>query len=185
MRDCELAARTSLRAFRARDNVLLVAAGELPTPGYEVDVERSPIRIFPPQFNLWRCALPGVFPEVITPYTYAETVRYPTDQAHITVHHAEGADEVPIEECGPQLAPYAEVVQGHDRECPEGADQAIGFSKALRFDEAFADAVAKLPPFTPTHPDTLVTIRVVETGALFGGFAGFRDLYVRVCRTHD
>ena len=80
-----------------------------------------------------------------------------TDQAHITVHHAEGADEVPVEECGPQLAPYAGVVQGHDRECPEGADQAIAFSKALSF----------------------------ETGALFGGFAGFRDLYVRVCRTHD
>ena len=185
MRECELAARSSLRAFRARDDVLIVAVGELPTPGYEVDVERSPIRVFPPQFNLWRCALPGVFPEVITPYTYAETVRYPSDQPQITVHHADGADEVPIEDCGPELAPYSEAVRGREGDCPEGADQAIGFSKTLRFDEAFADAVTKLPPFTPTDPDALVTIRVLETGALFGGIAAFRDLYVRVCRTHD
>ncbi len=183
--ECELASRMALRALRSGDNVLIVAEGELPSPGYEVDVAQSLIPIFPPQFNLLRCALPGIFPQVITPYTYSETVRYPADQPHITVHHADGADEVAIEECGRQLAPYVEVVRGHDGDCPEGADQAVGFSKSLSFDEAFADAVAKLPPLTPAHPDTLVTIRVLETGALFGGIAGFRDLYVRVCRTHD
>lgn len=34
-------------------------------------------------------------------------------------------------------------------------------------------------------PDTLETIEVVEVGALFGGIAGFHDLFVRICRTHD
>jgi hypothetical protein len=62
---------------------------------------------------------------------------------------------------------------------------ATGFSKKLSFDEAFADALAKLPSVTHPHPDTLESLRVVEIGALFGGIAGFRDLYVRVCRTHD
>ena len=185
MRDCELATRTSVRAYRAGDNVLIVATGELPSPGYQVDVEQSPIRIFPPQFNLRRCARPGLVPQVITPYTYTETVRYPADQPVITVHHAEGVDEVRIEDCGPELAPYRKVVEGGDGDCPEGADQATGFSKNLSFDEAFADALGKLPPFTQPGADTLVTVRVVEAGALFGGIAAFRDVYVRVCRTHD
>lgn len=185
MRDCELATRTSVRAYRAGQSVLIVAEGELPSPGYEVDVEQSPIRIFPPQFNLWRCALPGVFPQVITPYTYSESVRYPADQPAITVHHADGADEVPIEDCGPELASYRKVVDGEDGQCPEGAEQATGFSKTLSFDEAFVDALGKLPPLTPPGADTLVTVRVVDAGALFGGIAAFRDVYVRVCRTHD
>ena len=50
---------------------------------------------------------------------------------------------------------------------------------------AFADAIAKLPEIEPGHPDMLETVRVVEIGGLFGGIAGFHDLYVRVCRTHD
>ena len=113
-------------------------------------------------------------------------MRYPADQPVITVHHADGADEVPIEDCGPELAPYRRVVEGSDPDCPEGADQATGFSKNLSFDEAFADALAKLPPFTaPPGADTLVTVRVLEAGALFGGIAAFRDAYVRVCRTQD
>ena len=37
----------------------------------------------------------------------------------------------------------------------------------------------------PEHPDTLETVRVVEIGGFFGGIAGFHDLYVRLCRTHD
>jgi hypothetical protein len=31
----------------------------------------------------------------------------------------------------------------------------------------------------------LERIQVVEIGALFGGIAGFRDMFVRICRTHD
>jgi hypothetical protein len=33
--------------------------------------------------------------------------------------------------------------------------------------------------------DVLVRVQVVEIGGLFGGIAGFNDLFVRVCRTHD
>lgn len=64
-------------------------------------------------------------------------------------------------------------------------DAATGYSRKLSFDEAFADAVASLPPLEPSHPDTLETVRVVEIGALLGGIAGCRQLYVRVSRTHD
>jgi len=53
--NCQLAQRTLLRAFRAGKYVLIVAEGELPTPGFDVDIEQSPLRIFPPQFNSSTC----------------------------------------------------------------------------------------------------------------------------------
>ncbi len=183
---CELAERTRIRAFRAQQYVLIVAEGELPTPGFDVDITQSPLRIFPPQFNLLRCPRPGISPQVVTPYRYAETVQFPADQPTVTVHHADGTDQVDIEPCGKELSPYVQAISGDaDRQCPPGADEAPGFSRNLSFEEAFADARAKLPPFTTTVADALETIRVVEIGGLFGGFAGFNDLFVRICRTHD
>lgn len=181
---CVLADRTRIRAFRAGDYVLIVAEGELPTPGFRVDITQSLILIFPPQFNLLRCPLPGIAPQVITPFLYAESVRFPADQPVITVHHADGADRVDIQDCGKELSAYAQAVSGPPaRPCPEGADEATGFSRNLSFDEAFANALANLPPFEPPFPDALAQVDVVEIGGLFGGIAGFRHLFVRVCRT--
>jgi hypothetical protein len=50
----ELAQRNRIRAFRLGGYVLIVAEGDLPTPGYEVDIQQSPLRIFPQQYNLLR-----------------------------------------------------------------------------------------------------------------------------------
>jgi hypothetical protein len=183
---CELAARTGIHAFRIDQDLLLVAEGELPTPGFRVDIQQDPRRIFPPQFSLLRCQLPGIFPQVITPFRYSETVRFPADQATVTVHHADGSDEVSIEDCGDELSAYAEAMHGSpDRPCPPGADEAVGFSKNLSFDEAFARALANLPPLDVPGADILTRVQVMEIGGLFGGIAGFNDLFVRVCRTHD
>jgi hypothetical protein len=185
--DCELAARTRIRAVRVDQNLLLIAEGELPSPGFQVDIRQDPRRIFPPQFDLLRCQLPGSFPQVITPYRYAETVRFPADQTTVTVHHADGADQVTIEDYSTELQGYADTLRGSpDRPCPPGADEATGFSGNLSFDEAFAQALANLPPLNLTGTaDVLVRVQVVEIGGLFGGIAGFNDLFVRVCRTHD
>jgi hypothetical protein len=185
--DCELAARTRIRALRVDQNLLLIAEGELPSPGFRVDIRQNPRRIFPPQFDLLRCPLAGLFPQVVTPYRHAETVRFPADQASVTVHHADGADEVTIEDYGSELQPYADALRGSpDRPCPPGADEATGFSSTLSFDEAFAHALANLPPLDlGGTADVLVRVQVVEIGGLFGGIAGFNDLFVRVCRTHD
>lgn len=183
---CERASRTSIRAFRAYEDLIIVAEGELPSPGFQVDIRQNPIRIFPPQFDLLRCPLPGFFPQVITPFRYSETVRYPADQPTVTVHHADGEDEIEIEASGPELSPYAEAVRGRtDPVCPDDADRATGFSKNLSFDEAFADALSKLPPLDVRGADILSRVTVVEVGGLFGGIAGFNDLFVSICRTHD
>lgn len=185
---CELAQRDTIRAFRAGRQVLIVAEGKLPSPGYDVSIMQRPERIFPPWYQLLRCARPGFFPQVIVPYRISQGVDFPEDQQTVKVFHADGEDDVTIETCGDELAAYNDIVAGGagaERACPEGADEATGFSKKLSFDEAFADAIAKLPATEPQHPDLLQTVRVVEIGGLFGGIAGFHDLYVRVCRTHD
>ncbi|MGH3917397.1 MAG: hypothetical protein ACRDTC_28890 [Pseudonocardiaceae bacterium] len=96
---CEPAQRNQIRAFRAEQQVLIIAEGELPTPGFDVDIQESLLRIFPQQFNLVQCPKPGNFAQVITPYRYAELVTFPVDQETVTIHHADGSDVVRIEEC--------------------------------------------------------------------------------------
>lgn len=182
--NCELADRRSIRAFRVRTHVLIVTEGQLPDPGFEVDIVQSPLRIYPQQFNLLRCRLPGIFPQVVTPYVYAEIVTFPEDQDRITVHHADGSDQVDIAECGEELAAYSTAIQGSpDGPCPDGAEEAVGFSRTLSFDQAFANALANLPPSDAPFADALARVEVLEVGGLFGGFPGFHHLFVRVCRT--
>ena len=183
-KSCELANRSQIRAFRAGEHVLIVAEGELPTPGFDVEIQQNPRRIYPPQYDLLRCAKAGVFPDVITPYRHVETIRFPTDREQVTVHHADGSDQVTIEECGDDLAGYRQAVQGGtDRPAAKDTDEAVGFSRALRFDEAFANALANLPPSDAILADALARVEVTEVGGLFGGFPGFRHMFVRVSRT--
>jgi hypothetical protein len=182
----ELAQRRKIRAFRAGRYVLIAAEGDLPTPGYEVDIQQSPLKIFPPQYNLLRRELPGFWPQVVIQYRYGEVVVFPADRPTVTVHHADGQDKVHIEECGEDLALFAAAVCGEQTEADgPGAAESTGLSPRLSFDEAFADAVAKLPPSTPTHPDSLTSVDVVHIGGLFGGIAGFHHLVVRIRSTSD
>jgi len=178
----ELAARRTIQAYRIGDRVLLIATGELPSPGFRVDIVQSPLRIFPPQFELVRIPLPGFWPQVITPYRYAELVRYPVGQDVIRVHHADGVDAVQIQKLIPALKQLAALMPGQDD--PE-ADEATGFSADLSFDEAFRDALAGLPPLDGGVADQLATVHVADIAGLFGGIAGFHHLAVRVRRTVD
>jgi hypothetical protein len=178
---CELSNRRSLRAFFGYGHLVLVAEGDFPTPGFYADFYELPIEIFPPQFALHRCPRPGVWPRVITPFVYAETFRFPSGVEQITIHHADGSDQVPIEDFGP-LATFGSVLATD----ADDDEVALGLSPNLSFDEAFADALTKLPVrIDPPHPDSMANVRVLEIGGLFGGLPGFRHLYVRVRRTFD
>jgi hypothetical protein len=184
---CELAERDSIRAYRYGRKVLIVAQGSQPSPGYDVRITQRPERIFPPWYQILQCPRPGIFPQIVVAYKVSVTIDYPEDQEIVTVFHAGGEDKVKIESSGDESSAYGEALGAGTGKhaCPEGSDEATGFSKRLGFDEAFADAVAQLPPIEPGHADVLQTVRVCEIGGLFGGFAGFNELYVRVCRTHD
>ena len=180
--DWELARCSSIRAFRAGRYVLILAEGELPTPGYEVDLEIDRARFFPVRYDLiWRER--DRRPQVVVPYRYGEVVRFPADQSTVTVRHADGEDQVEIEACGIELAEFEAMVA--DRPDSSGAPDAVevtGLSPNLRFEEAFADAKANLPPFDPPDPGTLERIDVVEISSLFGGIADFHHLVVRIRR---
>lgn len=177
----QLAQRNWIRAFRAGRYILIVAQGDLPTPGYDVDIEPSVLQIYPQQYNLLRRRRPGIWAQVVTPYTYGEMFVYPEDMSVVTVHHADGQDEVDIEESGVDLAQFASVVSGGPQQlAATTANEATGMSSRLSFDEAFADALANLPYSPPSHPDQLTSVKVTEVGGLFGGFAGFHHLYVKV-----
>ena len=156
----------------------------------------NPARIYPPQYDLLSRRLPGIQPQVVTPYRHGEVVSYPADQPTVTVNHAEGQDSVAIETSGNPLAQYLAVLPGQGNQpsvaapgapgpVPPGPVEATGLSGNLRFDEAFADALGKLPPVAPSHPDALTHVEVVSIEGLFGGFAGFHHLAVRVRRTTD
>jgi len=181
-----LAQRSRIRAFRAGRYLLIVAEGDLRTPGYEVDIARSPLDVFPPQYNLlWRER--ELLPRVTVPYRHGEVVVYPADQPTVTVDHADGQDRVDIEACGDDLADFAALVaEGtEDTAGRSAAAEAIGMSGRLSFDEAFANALANLPPFTPPHPDALTRVQVLAIGGLFGGLPGFHHLVIRIRRTSD
>ena len=170
----QLAQRTLIRAFRAGHYVLILAEGSLPTPGFDVDIVESPLRIFPPQFILLQYPRPGIWPQHVTPYRYSEPVPFPEDQEVITVHHAEGSDQVEIQDCGPELVSFARATAGDaDRAVSPGVDEATGFSKKLSFEEAFANAVANLPPIEPPVADALSRVHVLEIGGLFGDAAEY------------
>ena len=182
----EPAQRRTIQAFRAGRHVLIVAEGDLPSPGWEVDIQQSPQDVFPPQFDLLRRERPGVWPAVLEPYRYGEVVLYPADRSTVTVHHRDGQDDVEIEACGEDLAGFAAVAGDRTQEAAGPAPrEATGMSRKLSFDEAFADALAQLPPPSTSHPDQLTSVVVTETGGLFGGIAGFHHLYVRIQGSSD
>lgn len=107
---CELAQRTTIRAFRSGPTVLIVAEGEQPSPGYDAKSMLRPEDIFPPWYEVLRCSRPGFFAHIIVPYRVSLTIEYPEDQETVTVFHADGEDKVTIEACGEQLSVYSALV---------------------------------------------------------------------------
>jgi len=122
---CELAQRTTIRVSGPK--ILIVADGELPSPGYDAKIMLRPEDIFPPWYEVLRCSRPGFFAHIIVPYRVSLTIEYPEDQETVTVFHADGEDKVTIEACGEQLSACSAVVGGGA--CPEEADESTGFSK--------------------------------------------------------
>lgn len=55
-----------------------------------------------------------------------------------------------------------------------------GYSEAFDFKEAFIKAVQNLPLDPAPYPDKLYNVRVTQVGGEFGGFVGFRRMYVEV-----
>lgn len=109
---CELARRTSIRAFRDGPKVMIVAEGDLPSPGFDAKIAQRPERIFPPWYEVLRCSRPGTFPQVVVRYEVSLTVNHPEDRDIVRVFHADGDDEVKIEAYRGELPAYDDVAGG-------------------------------------------------------------------------
>jgi hypothetical protein len=179
---CALSSRKSFRAFSVDDYLLIVATLDIGA-GYDLHLHRSLLPSATPEFTFEACRRPGVWPlSIQTDVHTAEIFCVGRRPDSVRVHHAAGVDDVPVEALVEELSAFGATLPARS---PDAAalQEATGYSTHLSFDEAFANAHTNLPPFQPAHPDQLERLTVVETGALFGGFAGFHHLYVRIRRS--
>ncbi|HYO14233.1 MAG TPA: hypothetical protein VE685_13640 [Thermoanaerobaculia bacterium] len=89
------------RAVQVSGTVLLSAVGMAPSAGYRVFFEQSPIRIFPPEFNLFQEEVcPGA--DVLTPFCVLTS--FQSSQAppveRVVVHDGRGRHEVRVTQEG-------------------------------------------------------------------------------------
>jgi hypothetical protein len=171
---CTPARRSSIRAFSFPGHLVVVAEGELRAPCHSVEIVRTFFEpgVGPPLFyTVNECVDPRVrCVDRLTPYERSETFAEETVPDTITVVHAEGRDEVRVEPL-------------RDPPVTDDGVTVVGRSRSLSFQEAFADALGRLPrPAEPPQPDELSSVKVVEIGGEFGGIAGFHHLYVKIRR---
>ena len=181
-----LARRTTVEAYRFLGQLIIVVEGSLPSPGFEVDIEQRPTHEGHQSFQIVCRAKAGMWPQVVTPFRYGEMFEVDGVPEQIELVHAEGSDTVVVRLDRPSM-PFDEddvsqLGQPEREHAGPVVHTATGFSPALSFDEAFADALQNLPSHEPTHPDQMAAVRVEEIGALFGGIAGFHQMYVKVKR---
>jgi hypothetical protein len=107
--------RASYHAIQSRDTVIIFAFGSHPTPGYTDFFEQSPIEIFPPEF-IFHSIPPGVpVPQVLAPFAIWVMFGATDPVKNVTVHDADGAHEVPVEQVSKTQAANqaATWVSGH------------------------------------------------------------------------
>ena len=179
---CALSSRKSFRAFYVDDYLLIVATLDI-GPGYDLHLRRSLLPTATPEFTFEACRRPGIWPQFIqVDVHFAEIFRIGPRPDRIRIHHAGGVDDIGVEALTDQLSAFGATLPSRPVEAA-AAGEATGYSTRLSFDEAFADAHANLPPLTPGRADQIEHVTVTETGALFGGFAGFHHLYVKIRRS--
>jgi hypothetical protein len=155
-----------------------------------------------------------ICPQMVVPYatTASFTVSQETIDAMggvAVLHHRDGTEKVPVEAIKLSdeqsnfaaeaasggggmpfpfsLAKVLETGRGQDLHIVSDKVKlhtATGYSNSFAFTEAFQDAIANLPPDTNPFPDKLINVRVVDTGAEFGGIAGLNRMYVTVASNY-
>jgi hypothetical protein len=180
-----LAAVQVAHAFHSGDYVSMHIAGDLPDPCHVVDIERNLLTIEPPEFIArWYRPQPLGCPRVVTPYAYQEVFHVGEKPETVRLHHAEGVLDIPVEDpaehpeeqvSSPPVARTTILAPAFLR-----PSEAIGYSDAFDFAEAFRDAIGQLPDQGAGIPDWLSAYEVVSIGAEIGGIAGFNRMYVRV-----
>jgi hypothetical protein len=172
--DCEPCDRDELRAYWAGDYVLIAARGTLPESCWEVRLERSPLTIWPPEFNLNRCKVSDVCLEMLTPYAITETFAMGTNPGTVTVHFAGGTEDVSVE-------PIPTMAQGAlDRQVGDVSAETeirVTASSLVSFQDAVDAAFRKI---ASDGPEGLASARVERQWVSRGGFVGVNQYHVEL-----
>jgi hypothetical protein len=176
----ELADVRQASATWTEGQLRIQVAGEVHESCWTVDIEQSPLRIWPPQFVVNRRRTGTICAEVFTRYVVAETFPTGARPESIVLHHAGGEMNVPVD------AGDRGGLPGIPDDGGDGTyDEAEGRSRRrFSFDEAFGNAVEALPYRPSEIADWMDTVVVTQIRAELGGIAGARDLVVRVRRAH-
>jgi len=166
----ELARVKKAEAYSIAGHLVLIVSGDKPTPCYRVRIEHVLTIKPPPTFIVeWR-EFGTACPDVVTLYRQAATFNIGSTPDKIDVVTADGTMSVKV-----QHLPLKREGAAAAKKAPVGV--ATGYSSTFSFEEAFENAIEQLPP---QFPDELQQFVVTETGALIGGIAGLRVLYVTV-----
>ena len=159
-------------AFYIDGHLILTVSGDKPTPCYQVRIEQSLLPVEPPTFIVEQKSTAAICIEVITPYTRTAVFNIGTYRPTIDVVSAGGTKSVKVvkveETAGAKSIAAAKAPKSRT---------AIGYSADFSFEDAFQDAISKLPPL---YPDELQNFVVTETGAVIGGLLGLRTMFVKV-----
>lgn len=186
---CGLAERKTIQAYYLHGTMAIFATGQVPSPIYQVSIERDPAAPSGCQFYLACRQSAGIVTPSETPYAVSQL--FPTTQPcqRVRIQHAGGVDEIEVEQVhsdtNPSGQPPPYIFPPSAIRGASDATTAIGYSCRFDFGEALHHAVAALPAI---HLDATATpdcVTVLEIGAEVGGIAGFDHLFVRVRRMSE
>lgn len=172
MNNCYLINATTINAYWAHRVLLLTAEGHAECSEF-AHITQSPIRIFPPEYQLMTCACPRVGS---TPYNIQAWFYLIEQPETVTVQTASGPEKVTVKTFPTELSEGMSTPSILRSETSEG--EVIGISpNNLDVNFAIGDAVSKLQELYPgdVHA-TLIETGVVATGPP----AGITFLYVRM-----
>lgn len=159
---------------RHRDGRVYVAiAGTRPTPSYVVKLAEQAGEAGPASLVLnlvWRNT-GTMCHQSLYPYSYGQW--FSVGDRRVTtvrIEHESGAVDVPVRDA-PAVAVDATAAD---------AEEYTGTSRGS-FDEAYRAAAAQA---RSSHPDELITLEVVRSGGVLGGFAGEPEVSVTVRRVN-
>lgn len=169
-------------AWQVMDRVFVRVAGTKPNPCYQVKLteymRESGGGGAGLQLGLFWMQSDQKCIQMLSPYELTESFfvgRMLVRQ--VRIDHAGGSTEIPVRRLPFTPGPLGGGVVAAADSAP-GADQYTGWSRGS-FDEAYQNAVGQVPV---RFPDDLVSVRVVASGGLHGGFAGLNNVFVTVER---
>lgn len=160
-------------AFYGNGVLAICLEGKIPDPGYKIAIEKSMISVWPPEFVVKLCRLPGYWPQVVVPYKIVVKFCMNEYPETIKIHFKDTVKEVDVNLL-PVVRPALMNIADDKAEKPKTV---TGVSFNFSLQEALDNALGKLRESVNSE---LVSGKVVDIDISSGGFTGFDVLSVTV-----